>query len=50
MQWELIVALVIAVPAILLPAAYVRYVNIGSIYTAVKKVREEKLAAAKTTG
>jgi hypothetical protein len=35
MQWELIVALVVAIPVILFPATYVWYLNIGGIYTAV---------------
>ena len=47
MQWELIVALVIAVPVILFPAAFVWYLNIGGIVQAAreaKAAREEKLA------
>lgn len=51
MQWELIVALVLAIPIILFPAAYVWYLNIGGVYAALKEAREKKLAAvAKTTG
>ena len=47
MQWEFVVALVIAVPIILFPAAYVWYLNIGGIYTAVKEVRARRLAREK---
>ena len=50
MQWELIVALVLAIPVILFPVAFVWYVNIGGIVHAAreKKVaREKKLATAK---
>jgi len=50
MQWELVVALVIAIPVILFPAAYVWYMNIGGAYAAVKKAQEKKLAATKATG
>jgi len=49
MQWELVVALVIAIPVILFPAAYVWYLNIGGAYAAVKKAREKKLAVTKVT-
>jgi hypothetical protein len=31
MQWEIIVALVIAVPVILFPAAFVWYLNLGGL-------------------
>ena len=52
MQWELIVALVIAIPVILFPAAFVWYLNIGGIVQAVreaKAAREKKAATVKTT-
>ena len=39
MQWELVVALVVAIPVILFPAAYVWYLNIDGAYAAVKKAR-----------
>ena len=52
MQWEFIVALVIAIPIILFPAAFVWYLNIGSIFSHAreaarkrKAVREEKAGA-----
>ena len=53
MQWEFIVALVIAIPIILFPAAFVWYLNVGSIFShakeAVRKrkaIREEKAGTA----
>ncbi len=42
MQWELIVTLVIAIPVILFPAAYVWYMNIGGIYAAIKEARARR--------
>ena len=39
MQWEIVVALAIAVPIILLPVVFVWYLNIDGIYTAIKKAR-----------
>ncbi len=47
MQWELIVALVIAIPIILFPAAFVWYLNIGGIYTALKEARARRVAHKK---
>ena len=44
MQWEFIVALVIAIPIILFPAAFVWYLNIGGIYVAIKDARERRTA------
>jgi hypothetical protein len=51
MQWELIVALVIAIPIILFPAAFVWYLNIGGLIQAFReaKAAREKRAAVKTT-
>ena len=44
MQWELIVALVIAIPIILFPAAFVWYLNISGIYTVVRETRRRRIA------
>ena len=44
MQWELVVALVVAIPVILFPAAYVWYLNIGGIYAAIKEARAKRVA------
>ena len=44
MQWELVVALIIAIPIILFPAAYVWYLNVGGIYAAIKEAMARKAA------
>jgi len=44
MQWEFIVALAIAIPLILFPAAFIWYLNIGGIYAAIKEARERRAA------
>ena len=52
MQTELIVALVVAIPVILFPAAFVWYLNIGGIVHAVGEARAaqvRKVATAETT-
>ena len=46
MELAAIVALVIAIPVILFPAAFVWYLNIGGIAHAVKEAREAKAAKA----
>jgi len=37
MEWQLTLALVIAIPIILIPVALVWYLNIGGIYTAIRE-------------
>ncbi len=44
MEWAFIVALVLAIPIILFPVAFVWYLNIGGIYAAVKEARKRKAA------
>ena len=44
MEWEFIVALVIAVPVILFPAAFIWYLNIGGIVKAVREAKEARVA------
>jgi hypothetical protein len=44
MQWEFIVALVIAIPIILFPAAFIWYLNIGGIYAAVREALKRRAA------
>ncbi len=38
MNWEFLVALIIAIPVVLFPAAFVWYLNAGGLYAAVKRV------------
>jgi len=44
MEWQLILALLLAIPIILFPAAYVWYLNIGGVYAAIKERRRRKSA------
>ena len=48
METTMIVALVLAIPVVLFPAAFVWYLNIGGIVQAVREARAKKVAAAKT--
>jgi len=47
MEWQIIVALVIAIPVILFPVAFVWYINIGGIITAIKEARARRIARKK---
>ncbi len=47
MEGQMVLALVIATPVILLPAVFVWYLNIGGIYAAIKEARERRVAPEK---
>ena len=42
MEWQIILALVIAIPIILFPVMFVWYLNIGGAVAAVKAAREKR--------
>ena len=48
MQWEIIVALVLAVPIILFPVAFVWYLTMGGLFAAVKRAREKQAVRVKS--
>jgi hypothetical protein len=48
MQWELVVVLVIAIPVILFPAAYVWYINIGGVVEFFREARLKRTVRKKT--
>jgi hypothetical protein len=45
MKWEFVVGLVVAVPLILLPVAYLWYLNISGILKAVQKAYKKETAS-----
>ena len=47
MMWEIVVALVIAIPVILFPAAYVGYLTIGGTIGAVRGARKVEAVEGK---
>ena len=49
MEWQFILALVIAVPIILFPAAFVWFLNVGGVYAAIKETRAKRAAHEKGT-
>ncbi len=44
MEWHVVVAMVLAIPVILVPVAFIWYLNIGGILAAWKEAREKKVA------
>lgn len=46
MEWQVILALVVAIPIILIPIALVWYINVGGIYLAIKEARARRAARA----
>ena len=40
MQWEIVVALMVAIPVILFPAAFFWYLNLGGIVMCFKEARK----------
>ena len=40
MEWQVILVLVIGIPVILFPAAYVWYLNVGGVYAAIREKRK----------
>ena len=47
MEWQIIVALIIAIPIILFPVAFVWYLNVGGLVAAVKEARAKRVARKK---
>jgi hypothetical protein len=49
MNWQVIVALVIAIPVILFPAAFVWYLNLGGVVQVVREARARRVTQKATT-
>jgi hypothetical protein len=50
MEWQVIVALVIAIPIILFPVAFVWYLNIGGFFALIREARARRVAHKKAAG
>ena len=44
MQWEFVVALVLAIPVILFPAAFIWYMNVSGLYTVIRETQKRRVA------
>ena len=49
MEWQLIILLIIAIPVILFPAAFIWYINIGGMYVAIKEAWARRSERKKKT-
>jgi hypothetical protein len=49
METGMVIALAIAIPVILFPAAFVWYLNLGGVFAAAREARARKVAAKVTT-
>ncbi|MBA7603843.1 hypothetical protein ES703_10961 [subsurface metagenome] len=47
MEWQIVVALVLAIPVILIPVAFVWYLNVSGIHAVVREAKEKRLAREK---
>ena len=47
MEWYVILVLVLGIPIILFPAAYVWYLNIGGVFSLIREARSKKAARRK---
>jgi len=47
MELQMILALVLAIPIILFPVAFIWFINIGGIYAAIKEARARRTAREK---
>jgi len=43
-EWQAVLALVVILPVVLFPAAFVWYLNVGGVYAAVKEARRRREA------
>ncbi|MFC1963872.1 hypothetical protein ACFLV1_00655 [Chloroflexota bacterium] len=50
MEWQIVVALLVAIPIILFPVVFVWYLNIGGIYAAIKEARARRVTHKKEAG
>ena len=47
MEWQIIVALVVAVPVIMFPVAFVWFLNLGGLFGAIKEARAKRAHTAR---
>ncbi len=53
MEWQIILAIVLAIPLIVLPAAFIWYMNVSGLYQVMRDARErqkKRVRALKAAG
>ena len=49
MEWQIIVALALAIPIILLPVVFIWFLNIGGVYAVMKRAQARRATRARKT-
>ena len=49
MEWQIVLAIVIAIPVILFPAAFIWYMNISGLYQVMREARQRAKRRAALT-
>ena len=47
MEWQVILALVLVIPVILVPAVLVWYLNVSGLYTVIRETQKRRVARKK---
>lgn len=47
MEWQIVAALVLAIPVILMPVAFIWYLNLGGLLSRIKEQRARKAVLKK---
>ena len=47
MEWQIIVALVVMIPVILVPVVFIWFLNFGGLYSVMKRIREGRAVVSK---
>jgi len=47
MEWQMILALVLVIPVILVPVVLVWYLNVSGIFTVIRETRRRRIARQK---
>jgi hypothetical protein len=50
MEWQIVVALVLTIPILLIPVAYIWYLNIGGLYSVMRQARARRLLSEDKRG
>jgi len=44
MEWQVILVLMITIPIILIPAAFIWYMNVSGLYTVIRETQKRRVA------
>jgi len=47
MEWQIVIAILIAIPIVLFPVALIWYLNLGGVVTAIKKLKNKRAVREK---